>query len=340
MIVSRLASDAPLPAPDIYFSASYAPACEAETSGKWLSLSNHDGTWQLPVVLSPIPGEPGKFDAASPYGYSGVYAAPNLSVPQQRQLWHESVEVLRSAGVVSLFLRHSGLVSTMDPTLAGDHQTIVSGHPTVAVDITTTDAMWEALQGRTRTAVRKANKNGLDVRVRPFTSADCAKDSPFRILYESTMARVGAAQKYIFPHHYYAALFEGLGRNLLITEVYDSQNSVCAAGLLMQSDTLLHYHLSGSNPDQARLGANNLMLWGAMDWAARNDITRFHLGGGVSADDPLLRFKKSFGGRDLEFFATGHIIDPARYATLVSQTSPDENDPSETFFPAYRRSPS
>lgn len=340
MITSRnIASSGHPEAPDVYFSQTYGRACEEETSGRWLSLSNTAGTWQMPVVLTPISGSPGRFDAASPYGYSGVHAAPGLTVEEQRRLWDASMLQLRAEGVVSLFLRHSALVPTIDLTAAGEYVEVVADHPTVAVDITSEEALWESLQGRTRTAVRKARKSGLEAQVRLASPQDCIDGSAFRSLYASTMDRVGASTRYRFTQGYYEALLDGLGENLLVTEVYDGEGNLGAAALLMRHGGLLHYHLSGSHPDQARLGANNLMIWGAMAWAAANDVSSFHLGGGVDRDDALLRFKRSFGGQELSYAATGHVVDTERYAELNAQIA-DEGAATAPYFPAYRRSSS
>ncbi|WP_191564272.1 GNAT family N-acetyltransferase [Janibacter melonis] len=336
MIISRNAVSVDQPAaPDIYFSSRYAGACEQESPGRWLSLGDPDGSWQMPLVLSEIPDVPGQFDAASPYGYSGVFVSPEMSLAEQRVLWTESLDALRTLGVVSLFLRHSSLVPTIALEAVTPFKEVVANHPTVAVDIQDADRMWEALAGRTRTAVRKARKSALEVGVRRARPHDFARGSSFRGLYESTMERVGAAPRYFFTDAYYQALHEGLDQDLMIVEVHADDGSLGAAALLLRHEGLLHYHLSGSDPSHARLGANNLMIWGAMVWASEAAVRTFHLGGGVNSDDALIKFKRSFGGRDLKFRATGHIVNPEAYSRLTTEAQ-DPSGGSQGFFPAYR----
>lgn len=329
-----ITSDAP-PSPDVYFSPGYGAACQIDSGGTWLGLGDEEGEWQLPILISPVPNHDGIWDGSSPYGYAGVATTSGLSEDRQRKLWSQATDALRDSGVVALFLRHSPLVPTMSPHLMGSHVEVVSDHPTIVVDISSPDTMWEALAGRTRTAVRKALKSGLTAHVRPMDVHDCDGGSPFRRLYSSTMERVGANARYHFPDDYFVTLRDRLRGNLYVAEVTDEDGDTGAAALLMRHGNIVHYHLSGSNPTKARLGANNLMIWAAMTWAAEYGLDRFHLGGGVSLNDPLLRFKQSFGGRELSFSATGHIIIPDRYDQLVRRTRQDPERPPN-FFPAYR----
>jgi lipid II:glycine glycyltransferase (peptidoglycan interpeptide bridge formation enzyme) len=103
----------------------------------------------------------------------------------------------------------------------------------------------------------------------------------------------------------------------------------------------LHYHLSGSSVDHARMGSNNLMLWTAAQYAIENGLRQFHLGGGVGKDDDLFKFKRSFGGRELEYSVSGQIISPEPYRAHVQQRAKACNVTTTTlltssYFPAYR----
>jgi hypothetical protein len=69
----------------------------------------------------------------------------------------------------------------------------------------------------------------------------------------------------------------------------------------MCHEHLLHYQLSGSSPDDARMGCNNLMLSTATQFAVDQGLRRFHLGGGLDQRDGLFQFKRSLGGRELGY---------------------------------------
>jgi lipid II:glycine glycyltransferase (peptidoglycan interpeptide bridge formation enzyme) len=203
------------------------------------------------------------------------------------------------------------------------------------------DAAWTAMEGRARTAVRKAEKVGMTSGMRPVVPEDLVATSAFRRLYESTMARVGSTSKYLFADEYYTQLLDNLGQDLLIAEVCDAGGAVVACSLVMTHRDRVHYHLAGSSPESARMGANNLLVWNIVRWAAEQGKAIVHLGGGVTTDDSLFAFKKSFGGQRAEFWTGTAVLDEDRYRQLVERRSahlgvPTQSLYSSPFFPLYR----
>jgi serine/alanine adding enzyme len=138
-------------------------------------------------------------------------------------------------------------------------------------------------------------------------------------------------------------LFDGLSSNLFMAQVRDENGVVVSADLLMRHGERLHGHLSGSNRDDARMGSNNLMIWTATQFAIDQGL-RHHLGGGVGPGDSLLKFKRSFGGRELEYAVSGLIIDDAAYQDQVESRAKECDTTSDEllashYFPAYRGGP-
>jgi serine/alanine adding enzyme len=330
-------SDSLPPAPDVYFSSGYGLSTAIAERGRWALLSSPQGSWQIPLVIRELPS--GRFDAVSPYGYAGAYAEPGLSPAESAALWSSSATTLRDAGVVSIFIRESPMVAQA-PRPDGA-QTAVADHPTFVVPLRSESAMWSGMAGRSRTAVRKAERLGLNASIRVATPEDLHASGIFRTLYESTMSRVSAVPYYNFSDDYYSALCQGLGADLLIVEVVNEDKEPAAAALLMAHRRILHYHLSGSSLYGAKSGATNLLLWRAAQYAHLNGFESFFLGGGLAAGDGLDRFKRGFGGRELSFRAYGLIIDAEGYEEEVTTAAIMANKPREeirrmTYFPAYR----
>jgi hypothetical protein len=327
-----------LTSPDIYFTPGYGRAASVTDGGEWVLLEAFDGAWQVPLILRTL--YDGSKDAISPYGYSGVYASPTLTSSQVQDAWSATIDSMRELGVIAVVLRHSPLVPQA-ADLPGP-RSIVSGHPTVVLEPVDSESAWSDMAGSSRTMTRKAVKHGYTGAVREATAEDLSPLGDFRILYEQTMTRLDAAARYFFDDAYYGGLLDGLGSDLLIAEVRDPAGAVVSVALLMRHAERLHYHLAGSTLDDMRMGANNLLLWTATQYAADHGLRQFHLGGGRVPGDDLFRFKRKFGGRELEYQVSGLIVEDESYqahteirAKEIDTTTDDLS--SADFFPAYRR---
>lgn len=322
-------------APDVYFDPAYGAAEVANGEGDWVSLTAYDGAWQLPLHLR---SSASGFDASSPYGYAGVFAEPSLSQAETDAAWRAALVELRSRGVLAMFLRQTPLLSAPFDVWPG--QRIVSDHPTVLIATSDLENAWSGLEGRCRTSLRRAEREGYSSTIRPATETDLRPDSPFRHLYESAMDRRAASSRYFFSDAYYDRLASGLGDDLLLGMTTVAEGDVVAAALFMRCGATLHYHLSGSDPSAGKGGATNQLVWSAIDWSAAHGVERLHLGGGVSPDDGLFKFKKSFGGTLLGYSAHGVVIDESEYELAVRRRARElgraESDLAQTYFPAYK----
>lgn len=328
------------PSPDVYFLPEYGRAAGLADGGEWVLLEAHDGAWQVPLILRTLPD--GAKDAISPV-YTGVFASPSLTSQQVQEAWSETVECLRARGVISVLLRQSPFLRQVPDLLPGlpELRCIASGRPTILLEPADAESAWSGMVGTCRTRVRKARKNGYTGQIRQTTSHDLLPQGDFRRLYEQTMQRIDAVPLFFFGDDYYKVLLDGLGPNLLLVEVRDQAGVVGASALILRDEHCLHYHLTGSNPDDARMGVNNLMLWTATEYAIAQGIHRFHLGGGNSPRDSLFHFKHTFGGRELEYGVAGQIIDHDRYQALTHLRAVACDISTDTllglsFFPAYR----
>jgi Acetyltransferase (GNAT) domain len=324
-----------IPAPDVYFLPGYGRAASVADGGEWLLVEAFDGAWQVPLIMRTLPG--GAKDAISPT-FSGAYASPSLSSLQIQQAWSATVNGLRERGVISVLLRGSPLVAQA-PLLPG-LRSIVK-RPTIVVEPADEESAWSGMVGTCRTRTRKAIKNGYTGDVRQAEDQDLTPDSDFRRLYEQTMQRLDAASLYFFSEDYYCELLKGVGENLLLAEVRNQEGVVVCSALLMRHAQRLHYHLAGSNMDDARMGVNNLLLWTGIQFATTQGLRQFHLGAGVGLRDSLFHFKRKFGGRELEYGVSGQIIDDRLYQVHTKARAHECGITTKTllasnFFPAYR----
>lgn len=325
--------------PDTYFTAGYGRASALTRGGEWHCLR-----WQdeivLPYVVNAVDGA--VFDAASPYGYSGIHVAPTCDAQDLARFWKETKEEWRDRRIVAMFFRFSPLdPGSLRAAAALDDVVLTRRGDTIAIPVDQgPEVMWRELKSSCRYMIRKAGKAGLTARVRAARPADLAPDAPFRTLYARTMKRVGGADAYLFGDDYYRALSHGLGDGLAIAEVIEPGERVVAASLLFVHRDRVHYHLAGSDAEAAA-GANNVLVWTILSWAAQNGRRWVHLGGGVRPGDSLFWFKESFGGCRVEFWTGATVLDQAAYDRLVQEHAVVTGTAAEQlnasgFFPAYR----
>lgn len=328
--------------PTIYAEEAYGKALTVGSSRTWSICSDSLGLWQLPLVLAPI--AEGGFEAYSPYGYPGIYADPALSATQVNEKWIQTIRLLRDAEIVSLFLRFPPYAypgSGVDSFAGLNLLDIESKSKTIEVETLDSEKVWSNMTGRARTAVRKARKLGMKAEACPASLASLGPDSAFRMLYGSTMNRLGASNNHYYGPSYYSELLTKLGDRIFMFNVFAADGKPAASAMILLDDRVVHYHLSGSDPEAARNGANNLLLWTILEWSALQGFPSVHLGGGVLPEDSLFRFKKSFGGTPRDFWTGRAVVDQDRYDDLsglrakalgVSVSELESNG----FFPAFR----
>jgi hypothetical protein len=251
-----------------------------------------------------IPGEAAR-DWQSPYNYGG----PLATVPDRAQLsagWSAFAEVARQRRVIAEFVR-------FHPVL-GNHQgyagVVQADRPVVLVNLNVTDLL-ASYSGRARTAIRKALNNGLQVSW--LSRHDAARLFPS--FYRAEMHRIGANDFYFFPDSYFERLL-ALGCARVLAVQRDAQP--LAMGVFLFARRIVEYHLSATSPAGRGVGATNLLVHGAAQAARENGSIGLYLGGGTDAspDNPLLVFKRSFGGAQLRFHFGSQVYAAAAYAEL------------------------
>lgn len=330
----ELAATSPATSPSVYFTEGYGRANATGEYEEWRIASTPGGEWQVPLLLRR--DLTSVVDATTPYGYGGIHTV-GLDVGQQEECWDQTAELLRNAGIVSVFFRFAPFVDSM-PQLPG--LTTRKVGETYLVPVADIEETWVQMKGNARTAIRKARKTGFEGTVVEVSAEVAEAKHPFRRLYEQTMSRLGAADLYFFDDEYYRLLAEGCP--LHVAQVTDAEGEVVAACIVLSDSTgTAHYHLAGSDPKAARMGANNLLVWCMLEWAHANGFSNVHLGGGVHPGDGLAKFKESFGGEKRDFCVGNFVVDAARYTELTERQAMELGTSVDCltatgFFPAYR----
>lgn len=182
------------------------------------------------------------------------------------------------------------------------------------LDITKSeDDLWNNLEGRCRTAIRKALKSSLIVSI--------ATHNSFIKEYYSIIEEVYHTQNKPCPNKikfYYEMWDSFVPNNALF--LYAQRHNEIIAGIIIILDAKRAYYLNGASRYAFRsLYASNLLLWEGINIAKARGVDQFDFVG--SDIERLARFKKSFGGK-----VTKHtLIEKAssKWVGLVRQKYPN-----------------
>ena len=288
-----------------------APYLGAERATHTLRVEADGALLVAPLVVREIPGG-GGLDAVSPYGYPGVVVAEGeLGEP----LAHDDVD-WSATGLVSYFARGTALGPH---ALAGDERgTLQISDPAEKRKSRPTD----------RRQVRRNEEAGYAVEVVPGPESGEEARAGFRRVYEQTMDRTEASERYYFDREWFDAALSS-ERTWLVT-VAGPDGATTAASIGALSDGVLHYFLSGTDDGHLREAPMKNLLIALQDLSDELEAP-LNLGGGLSPGDGLEEFKRGFANRREPFITHEVICDREAYDRLSAEAGA-----ADGFFPAYR----
>lgn len=241
------------------------------------------------------------YDMETPYGYGGPLCDGVFSDSDKALLCSELSEYCAAHRIVSLFVRFDPLAENVALFEGVSENRFV--HNTIFIDTSSPDVIDRNLSSKNRNMIRKALKNDVVIE-----HVDLDDNQAFLEMYRATMDRhCASSEYYAFDERYFKALKEwGADRSTL---VYAKKDGIVISGaLFFFNDHHIHYHLSGSDFAYRNLAAGNLLLYEVAQWASQRGIKKMHLGGGVSDEDSLFKFKKQFNKGGLLDYHIGRIV--------------------------------
>ncbi len=284
-------------------------------------------------------------DIANPYGYGGPLS--NVSDPETARLLYSGfaeafAEWCDEADIASEFV-------SLHPFMAQYQLALVN--PVIApkleknivfIDLAQSEtALTKSLRKGHRSSIAAARRAGVRIEKREATASNLAV---FNEMYDTTMVRQQAADRWFVPNSYFETCMRqlGAGRSSLFFAIVDGE--VESGCLLMHDFAMAYYHFAGTYAKHPALGVNNLMVYETAIWARAAGYTRYHLGGGVtrSADDSLLRFKAGFSDLRTPLYTYFRVRDQVVYDQLCERKRAFElattgTESASDFVPIYRR---
>jgi hypothetical protein len=262
------------------------PFLEAEGATHTIAI---DDALRIPVIVRRIEGSE-LADAISPYGYPGAAEGAEPPIDPAEIDWSET-------GLVSVFVR--GRIGERAPLTGGtvrNHVHIADGGG--------------GIRKRLREQIRRNQRHGWSIQPIPGPEADGEARATFERAYAETMARTGAAERYLYPGEYFERLL-GSARSWLVVGARDGTG--LAGAIAVASDGYLHYYLGGT-ADEALEDSPMKNLFAAMIALGTELGLPVSLGGGLKPGDSLDDFKRGFANGEAPFRTHELVCDRAEYA--------------------------
>ena len=317
---------------DTYWLSGYVKAFELHGDGKPILFFYDDkDTRGINVVMKRnidfYSSEEGEhfYDFSTPYGYGGwlIEGEKIDDLISEYQKW------LADNNIVSEFVRFHPLSKNHEK--GKKMYDVVELGEVVHINLESQENIWNNITSKNRNMIRKAQKNGI--KIESSESANIYQE--FKNIYNKTMDKDHASSYYYFKDEFYDSIRTDLDGNAKVFYA-KKDDKIIAASIILASNKRLNYHLSGSIKEYGSLAPTNLLLYEVALWGSKNGYKTLFLGGGVgSAEDGLLKFKKSFNKGELNHFYIGKKIwNKDAYYKICKEINFNTVD---NFFPAYRK---
>lgn len=292
---------------------------------------------EIDAELTAAAGGERMFDIISPYGYGGPLHWGISDIDgASAQFWRMFDLWADENSVVSEFSRLTLFTETMLPYQGTTRRRQTNYVRDLSVPA---DDLGQKVAPKVRSNVRRALREGVTTVI--DTEGEFVDD--FVRIYTETMERRDSADWYRFERPFFEGIHAALPGQFAY--VYAQHE-----GRLVSVDLLLfgredgYYFLGGAEAAAFGVRPNDLVKMESMKWLQAQGRRRYVLGGGVTAEDSLERYKRGFALEgQYDYFTGERILSPGRYEELLEAhrrrlaANGLDFDEASDFFPAYRR---
>lgn len=265
---------------DVYYLSGYAKACEVHGDGEGLLIYYQDETTRGINVVIKKSLEDGYSYVETPYGYGGFLIEGDFA-----KVFDAYDRFCKEEKIAKEFIRFHLFYET--------HQQfqglLESKSNNIVRSLTETiEEIQKDFEHKVRKNIKKAVSNGLTMLI----SKDNKYLNDFLNIYEKTMNRKNATEKYRFDRNYFTTLNQ-MEENIMYFFVLHEE-TIISCELVLYDKTRAYSFLGGTLNEYFDLRPNDFLKFEIIKWAKNQGLTHFVLGGGTGSDDGIFKYKKSF----------------------------------------------
>lgn len=255
------------------------------------------------------------FDFITPYGYTGPFFSENILDSDMVEFWKLVDEWYLQNNVVTEFIRFN--LSGNNSHYSGD---VFPTMLNIKGQIIEEDKQWSLFDRKVRKNYNKANRENLLCRVF-YVNIEDNIILEFYNIYIQTMERTNAKDSFFYTFDQFKKFININKRNAAICTIYLDQIAISSELLLVSEDSIYSF-LGGTDDKYFDKRPNDFLKVEALNWARKQNIKYYVLGGGYGFEDGIFKYKKSFFPNDVVNYYTGRkVINEEVYTSLVNETN-------------------
>lgn len=256
------------------------------------------------------------YDIEGAYGYNGALlknASDSAFLHRAREAF---LVYVQEANIIAEFIRFNPYYK--------NHTYFFDINPlhvnnNIIVDLTQEDIWRNAYEHSTRKNVKKALRSGLKSYIKMPQEMSDADVKTFFEVYTATMHRNSADEEYFFSLEYFLHVRETLSKNALFIFI-TKETKVISVELVLLSQDVAYSFLGGTLSEYFEYRPNDYLKHILIESLQKKGLKAFVLGGGVSMDDGIFKYKKNFAKEGVHQFYIGKTVhNQAIYDTLIKE---------------------
>lgn len=225
--------------------------------------------------------------------YGGIVLRTSLKPEEARSsvgvLLDASASLARNIGAAHIEIREPLILS--DAFRAEGYE-VSKEYVTFKIDLTkTTKQLWSELDKKTRNAVRKSMKSGLELEI----AKEPIQLKTYYQLYLQTQKRLGSPPH---CHELFSNLFRAFSPRYGMRVLLAKRQDKAVAGIIIFSrEDEIFWWSNVSDTKYRSLNPTNFLLWNSIEWGAENGYRLMDMGR-TRRGTTIYNFKAGWGGRE------------------------------------------
>ena len=257
------------------------------------------------------------YDIAGAYGYNGPIG--KVSEPDFVKYFNTSLKnYLQQSNVVTEFVRYCPIINNR---IFHSYTNQIDVLDNVYIDLSKgIDDVWNnSFEAKVRNIYRKAEKYNLITHIYKGEEIILEYIDLFYNIYINTMERNCAEQYYFFDKSFFINIIDKMDESILICITY-LENLPISSELVLIGPRIAYGFLWGNLKEYYSYNANTFQKWKLIKYLFNKGIEKYSLGGSISRNDNIYKFKKSFAKNCINPFYIGiYVHQPDIYEIIQSQ---------------------